>query len=250
MQLIDGSSVLVDRVTGELTELGDFLELHPPTVIFGNGSVVTGPQVYRQPADTGPLPPEARLIHDWTEVDVSVEFFRDPAVQLTPTNSVAGATLALLEGEAEWIVQDHLPGEMADFIAMRNPSGIVHVDLVHCKKPGGDPGVRVTDIEELLAQAMRSVYLVTSGPQFWSMLVHRLHHRDATRVVGGEHDAVVAAATAWAASPPIVDWSITAVQPGVGDSQLDNWSAGNALMSAAYSACRGQGVAFRIVDSP
>ena len=138
---------------------------------------------------------------------------------------------------------------MADFITIRNPSGIVHVDLVHCKKPGGAPAARVTDIEELLAQAMRSVYLLTSGPQFWSMLVHRLHHRDATRVVQGERDAVMAAATAWAALPPIVDWSITAVQPGVADSQLDSWSAGNALMSAAYSACRGQGVAFRIVDS-
>jgi hypothetical protein len=184
-------------------------------------------------------------------VDLSVEFFRDATVPLSPTNSVAGATLALLESEAEWIVQDHLPGEMADFIAIRNPSGIVHVDLVHCKKPGGTTAAaRVTDIEELLAQAMRSVYLVTSGPQFWSMLVHRLHHRDATRVVRGGLDTVVAAATAWAASPPIVDWSITAVQPGVADSGLDTWSAGNALMSAAYSACKGQGVAFRLVDAP
>jgi hypothetical protein len=214
VQTIESALVLIDRITGELTDLGDFLEQHPPTVIFGNGCVVTGSQVYRQSAETGPLPPEARVVHDWSEVDLSVEFFRDATVQLSPTNSVAGATLALLESEAEWIVQDHLPGEMADFVAIRNPSGIVHVDLVHCKKPGGTTAAaRVTDIEELLAQAMRSVYLVTSGPQFWSMLVHRLHHRDATRVVRGGLDTVVTAATAWTASPPIVDWSITAVQP-------------------------------------
>ena len=106
---------------------------------------------------------------------------------------------------------------------------------------GATAATRVTDIEELLAQAMGSVYLVTSGPQFWSTLLHRLHHRDATRVVRGDHDAVVAAATAWAVSAPIVDWSITAVQPGVADSNLDGWSAGNALMSAAYAACRGLG---------
>ena len=51
MQVVEGSSALIDRVTGEVTELGDFLELNPPTVIFGDGSVVTGPQVYRQPSD-------------------------------------------------------------------------------------------------------------------------------------------------------------------------------------------------------
>jgi superfamily II DNA or RNA helicase len=251
VEATDGTSLLVDRTTGEVTELADFLENHPPTVMFGDGSVVTGPQIYKQSANTGPLPPEARVVHDWTSADLSVEFFRDATIALTPTNSVAGATLALLEGEADWIVQDHLPGEMADFIAIRNPGGIVHVDLVHCKKPGGaNAATRVTDIEELLAQAMRSVYLVTSGPQFWSLLVHRLHHRDATRVVRGTHDTVVAAAASWASSPPIVDWSITAVQPGVADSSLDDWSAGNALMSAAYAACRGQGVAFRLVDAP
>ena len=72
-------------------------------------------------------------------MDLSIEFFRDATIDLNPTNSVAGATLALLESEADWIVQDHLPGEVADFIAIRNPGGIVHVDLVHCKKPGARP---------------------------------------------------------------------------------------------------------------
>ena len=249
-QAIEGEAVLVDRITGELTALADFLQLHPPTVIFGDGSVITGPQIYRQPNDMDPLPPEARMVHDWSAVDLSVEFFRDQAVQLSPTNSVAGATLALLERDADWIVQDHLRGEMADFIVIRNHGGSVRVNLVHCKKPGGETaGVRVTDIEELLAQAMRSVYLATSGPQFWSMLRDRLHNRDATRVVRGDPQAMVTTATEWATSSPLIEWSITAVQPGVADGRLDGWSAGNALMSAAYSACKGQGVGFRLIDS-
>ena len=147
------------------------------------------------------------------------------------------------------MVQDHLPGEMADFVAIRNTGAITRVDLVHCKKPGGNAGTRVTDIEELLAQAMRSIYLATSGSQFWSELLHRLRHRDATRVVHGSQDEVVAAVTEWASSPPI-DWSITAVQPGVSDGELNAWSAGNALMLAAHSASRGQGVSFRLICSP
>lgn len=247
---IEGTAALVDRITGEATELAAFLELNPPTLLFGDGSVVKGPQISRQPAGVGPLPTEARIVRDWSGVDLNVEFPRDATVELTATNSVAGATLALLEAESDWVVQDHLPGEMADFITIRNTGGIARVDLVHCKKPGGSAGARVTDIEELLAQAMRSVYLATSGSQFWSALLHRLLHRDATRVVRGDHDGVVAAVTEWASSPPIIDWSITAVQPGVSDNGLNSWSAGNALMLAAHSACRGQGVAFRLVDSP
>lgn len=250
VQTIDGAAVLVDRVTGEATDLADFLELNPPTLLFGEGSVVRGPQISRQPAGMGPLPPEARVVHDWSPVDTTIEFPRDATTELTATNSVAGATLTLVEDEANWVVQDHLPGEMADFIAIRNAGGVARVDLVHCKKSGGNAGARVTDIEELLAQAMRSVYLATSGSQFWSALLHRLHHRDATRVVRGERDEVVAAVTQWATTPPLIDWSITAVQPGVADSGLDNWSAGNALMLAAYSACQGQGVAFRLIDAP
>jgi hypothetical protein len=35
----------------------------------------------------------------------------------------------------------------------------------------------------------------------------------------------------------------------VADSGLANWSAGNALMLAAYSACHRQGVACRLIDA-
>ena len=250
VQPVDGTAILIDPATGEVSELAELLELNPPTFLFGEGSVVKGPQISRQPPGMGPLPPEARVVHDWTLVNLTVEFPKDATIELTATDSVAGATLALLENESDWIVQDHLPGEMADFIAIRDRGAMTRVDLVHCKKPGGNAGTRVTDIEELLAQAMRSVYLATSGSQFWSALLHRLHHRDATRVVRGNHQKVVADVTDWAWSPPIIEWSITAVQPGVSDSELDTWSAGNALMLAAHSASRGQGVTFRLICSP
>jgi superfamily II DNA or RNA helicase len=251
VQAVEGTGVLINQSTGEVTEFADYLELYPPTLLFGEGSVVLGTQIVRQPADIGPLPAEARLVHDWTAVDLSREFPEDTTGDLDPNGSVAGAALALLEREADWIVQDHLPGEIADFIAVRDRGGIVRVDLVHCKKPGGaGPAARVTDIQELLAQAMRSVYLATSGGRFWANIRHRLDHRAATRVVRGDRNAVVTAVAGWANHPPLLDWSITAVQPGVADSRLETWTEGNALMSAAYSACRGQGVAFRLVDAP
>ncbi len=249
VRLVDGSARLIDRITGEVTELYEFLEEYPPTILFGDGSVVRGPQVTRQPTAIGPLPPEARMPMDWSGVDLSVEFPRPAGTPVTPTNSVAGATLELLRGTAEWVIQDHLKGEMADFISVRQVTGIARVDLVHCKKPGGQPATRVTDIQELLAQAMRSVYLATSGPIFWELLLVRLRTRDATKVVEGDQDVVVRAVESWIASPPLIEWSITAVQPGVADARLDTWTEGNALMLAAYTSSRGQGVSFRLIDA-
>lgn len=247
--LVEGSARLVDQVTGEIAELDDFLEESPPTFLFGEGSVVRGPQITRQPSALGPLPPDARLPRDWSGVDVSIEFPRPATIPLSPRNSVAGATLEFLRAEADFVIQDHLPGELADFIAIRTSAAITKVELVHCKKPGGDPSNRVTDIEELLAQAMRSVYLATSGASFWSLLLDRIHNRDATKIVDGDHAAVIAAVEAWAESPPLLDWSIAAVQPGVADSQLEAWSEGNALLLSAYTSCRGQGVSFRLIDA-
>jgi superfamily II DNA or RNA helicase len=245
----EGSALLIDRITGEATELCEFLEEYPPTFLFGDGSVVRGPQITRQGSAMDPLPPEARSPHDWSGVDLSVEFPVPSTTPLTAANSVAGATLELLRANASWIIQDHLPGEMADFIAVREVAGIANVDLVHCKKPGGDPATRVTDIEQLLAQAMRSVYLATSGPTFWSLLLHRIRTRDATKIVQGDPQAVTGAVEEWAAAPPLIEWTITAVQPGVSDIELEGWSEGNALMLAAYMSCRGQGVAFRLIDA-
>jgi hypothetical protein len=68
------------------------------------------------------------------------------------------------KSDANWVIQDHLPGELADFIALRESGNRVEVNIVHCKKPAGAPSTRVTDIQELLAQAMRSMYLATRRP--------------------------------------------------------------------------------------
>ena len=244
-----GTAVLVDTTTGEVTDMTDFLEQHPPTIIFGDGSVVVGQQIVRQRADIAPLSSEARIAVDWSTTNLSCEFPADPAAALDPAGSVAGRTLAFLEATADWIVQDHLPGELADFITIRRAGMMVEVDLVHCKKPGGAAATRVTDIQEVLAQAMRSVYIATSGGQFWTELLRRLRHRNATRVVRGDTQHLEQTIQDWSTAPPLLVWTITAVQPGVSDSQLDTWTEGNALFSAAYSACRGQGITFRLVDA-
>lgn len=246
VSLVDGGATLVDRTTGEVQELTETLEEFPATLIFGDGTWVLGELTTHPPTAFDPLPQEARHPVSWDHIDTSAEFVEP----LTPTGSVAGQALELLKPEADWIIQDHLPGELADFIALREVGERVEVDIVHCKKPDAPkPSTRVTDIQELLAQAMRSLYLATAGPTLWIELARRLEQRSATKIVKGTRTTVDDRLEKWTADRPLVTWRITCVQPGVNDAALDTWSQGNALMIAAYDACKTQGVAFRLIDA-
>lgn len=242
---VSGSATTVDRTTGEVLELSDVLEDYPVTLLFGDGTWALGELTIRPPSAFDPLPVDARLPVSWSGVDTSAEFVEP----LTPTGSVAGHALELLKPHADWVIQDHLRGELADFIALREIGNRVEVDIVHCKKPGGPPSTRVTDIQELLAQAMRSMYLATAGPSIWNELARRIQHRNATKIVKGTSAVVTARLAAWAADRPLISWQITCVQPGVDDAVLNTWTQGNALMIAAYDACKAQGVAFRLIDA-
>lgn len=243
--IVSGSARLVDRTTGELEELDDTLRDHPATLLFGDGTWVFGQQILRPPAQFDPLPSTARRPIDWSAVDMSHEF----AEPLATDTSVAGKTLDILRAEADWIVQDHRKDELADFVALTQTGDHVAVDLVHCKKPGGVAATRVTDIQELLAQAMRSMYLATAGSAIWAALTKRVQYRSYTKMLKGTKDAMIEQLAQWSADLPLIRWSITCVQPGVADAQLAGWTEGNALMSAAYDACKAQGVSFRLFDS-
>ena len=76
--------MLSDRVTGELTELaGTPSSIRRPSC-SAKASVVVGAQIVRQAADIGPLPTEARHVHDWSAVDVTREFPEDTTAELDP----------------------------------------------------------------------------------------------------------------------------------------------------------------------
>lgn len=241
-----GQCMFVDGSTGEIETVDEFLEENPVTLLFGDGSWVFGEQIVRPSAAVMPLATEARQPLDWTGVTTSVEF----AEPLTDTNCVAGKSIALLKTEKDWIIQDHLRGELADFVCAQTAGSRVGIDLVHCKASGGNaPSTRVTDVQELIAQALRSMYLATAGSAIWKELAKRINNRAATQVVKGVEADVLNQIEGWAGDLPLIDWTITVVQPGVADEQLDAWEQGNALMVAAYDACNAQGVRLRLIDS-
>jgi hypothetical protein len=241
---LQGTGMFVDD-QGEVEPLDDFLSEHPPALFFGDGTLVYGAYAINPPSDPLPLPLETRDPWDWEQTEIQVEFGSPP----TQPNSVAAFTISRLEEEADTVIQDHLAYELADFICVRAEGEQVSIDVVHCKAAGGNPSCRVTDLEELLAQAMRSIYFATAGPRIWVELRRRFAERASTKVIKGDEAALDAQFKAWAETEPLINWRLTVVQPGVADNQLDGWPEGNALFSAAYDSCKAQGIEFRLIDS-
>jgi len=245
-QPTSGSGLFIDRATGEVESVADALQEYPVSMLFGDGTWVLGQQTIAPPHAFAPLPAAAREPIDWSGVDTSREFVEP----LAPRTSVAGKTAELLEGTANWLIQDHLRNELADFIAIGETGQRVLVDLVHCKRPGGaNPASRPTDIQELLAQAMRSLYLATAGPAIWAELERRIRNRPVTKVLKGDRDTLLTTLATWQQQQPLIEWTITCVQPGVSDGHLEEWSQGNALMLGTHDACQVQGVRFRLIDA-
>ena len=154
----------------------------------------------------------------WDDCDITVEF-GEPA---DGRQSVGAWTAQRLARDMPVVIQDHLAGELADFIAIAPNTNPVQVCLAHCKRSGGDPAARVTDIEELVAQGVRSVRWLRPGPALWSELQYRLEHRNATRLVSGERAVLDGVLDQWIATPPLVVWSLWLVQPGVSIARLDS----------------------------
>jgi superfamily II DNA or RNA helicase len=245
-EIVEGSAAFIDS-QGEIEPLDELLTDHPPALIFGDGSLVLGAQKLQPAADFPPLSSSARLPLLWGETKLEIEFGDPPDIPGT----VAARTIEQLESEADAVIQDHLPYELADFLSLKAEGDQISLDVVHCKAAGGsNPGTRVTDIEQLLAQAMRSVYFATAGPRIWIELRRRLAERASTKVIKGNEEVLAGQLEAWAVAQPLINWRLTVVQPGVADDQLDGWTQGNALLSAAYDFCDRQGISFRLIDSP
>lgn len=93
------------------------------------------------------------------------------------------------------------------------------------------------------------MYLATAGPAIWDELADRVENRSYTKMLKGTKEAMLEQLRRWSQDRPIIQWRITCVQPGVDDTQLATWTQGNALISAAFDACKAQGVAFRLIDA-
>lgn len=244
---VDGGVVLVRQPDESAPlPLADYLMQEPLTIFFSSGTRVTGNRVAEAPPAVVPVAASVRQPRPWEDTTITIEFGEAPAGRM----SVGGATAAMLASEMPIVIQDHLPGELADFIAIDNRSLMPEVRLVHCKASGGpQPAARVTDLQELVAQAIRSVQWLTPRADLWTELRRRLDTRQATQVLTGSRDEIVALLDEWSARPPVASWSLWLVQPGVSAAQLDGSPGATSLINAAHSWVAGEQVEFHLVCS-
>jgi superfamily II DNA or RNA helicase len=236
---LDGSIAALDRdvnirerATGDITSVADLLTDDPLTLFFGTGARVTGDRIAAPPPSAVPIAEVVLKPRDWVaETSIRVEF-DEPADGL---ESVGVTTSRLLAGAYPIVIQDHLRGEIADFVAIDNSTLFPRVALAHCKASGGDiPAVRVTDLQELAAQGIRSVQWLAPGSDLWIELRRRLDHRDATRVIAGDEATVKQLLDDWSAQAPPAEWAMWLVQPGLAASRLDAAPSVASLLNAVH----------------
>jgi superfamily II DNA or RNA helicase len=240
-----GEMEMVDQA-GELTPATELLAEHSPTVIFGGGEQVVGSTIQRPAAFPTPLTEQARVVADWTDVDKSKEFEAPAPGKI----NVAAATERMLASNYDFVIQDHLPGELADFIAIASIDSGVKVVLAHCKSAGGTQAAQRTgDVQELVAQTLRSTVWMRPGGGFFAEVARRIRERNPTTMKVGTEEAALSQLLEWSDTPPRVFWEVWAVQPGVSNARLDGSSPLTPLFAPAYSSCREVDADFKLVCS-
>jgi superfamily II DNA or RNA helicase len=231
---------------GAPVNMAEYLSAEPLRVFFADGSLVEGDRLSAPPPAAVPLAGDVRHPVAWDDTDITKEFGVAPA----GLRNVATAAAQLLERETPIVIQDHLAGEIADFIGIKTGGLRPEVHLVHCKASGAKkPTARLGDVQELAAQSMRSTLWLVNGTALWSELLRRLRARKATKVIAGEDGAIEKLLHDWSQDPPLPYWHIWAVQPGVSDAELDAATEVTTLLTAAHKWCVGSHVEFRLVCS-
>jgi superfamily II DNA or RNA helicase len=176
------------REEGTFSQL---LEDYPPTIYFLDGTTTKGVWRYDVARRTDL---DFSLFHapDWAGTDVTAETRRTVRARGQSQQSVHETLENLLvatppRGVHRWILCNDGPGEIADYVVIEQfTTGEVGIALWHAKAAGGSPGLRINDLQVVVAQAIRSRRWFTSR-SLWAELAVRLTgaSRPAAEIVDG-----------------------------------------------------------------
>lgn len=229
-----GDEFVVRRGYGVTSTLGELLTDRPLTVFFANGDTVHGTMIVNSRTRSHSLPALDYRSLDWSDVDITSE------TPTTATRKKMGLSVqAKLEnylknrprrGRHRWILHNDGRGEFADYVVIEVDRDNVSVELWHAKAAGGgSASVRVTDLQEVVAQAIKSRRWITD-PAFWDELGNRLtgrspskaNVRDGARlpllVLCGQAER--ADRLSFTRSRPVVTGTVAIAQPGLSYRQL------------------------------
>lgn len=230
-----GGSIRVRHGYQSPESIEEFLGHYSPIVYFASGHVVQGHELFdvrsNQKAWVTPTTVEA---HDWTGVDISAET-KAKAASNGAGISIHERVESILDqqprqGKYRWLICNDGAGEIADHLLIEyTPGGPVRLDLWHSKYADGTPGLRVSDFQVVVAQAIRSRSHY-NDPKLWATLRDRLTHRKSPKanlvagsdsmgrllvLLGEQQGGKDRRKRSWPATTPLVEGSIGIVQPGL-----------------------------------
>jgi hypothetical protein len=166
--------------------VSELLTARPPTIYFLNGQTVRGGTVFDSRTVARTLPPNMIMSVDWPGVDIRAET-RASAASRGLGRSIHESLEEYLRSQRRrakhrWILGNDGSGEMADYLVLEVGHGRVFLDLWHAKFAHGNaPCIRVTDFQEVVAQAIKSRRWLTDAG-FWAELLARMTGRSTPRV--------------------------------------------------------------------
>lgn len=225
-----GTQLNIHRGYGTVVAIDQYLTDRPLTIFFRNSSTVHGGLIYERPGVQKDISRIVASRPDWAGTNIAAE---TDATALKAGSGISVQAFVAAELTAQpsfyshrWIIHNDGGGEIADIFSIElNPTGDVRLQLWHVKPSGGaQPAARVTDLEVIVAQAIKSRRWF-SDPEFWQLVLRRLDPGAAprARVLDGDEDLLrryLGPATAempWTldSGRPVIRGGINIVQPGL-----------------------------------
>ncbi len=233
------SPVFVSRGHQSPRSIAHLLSSMPPTVYFLNGQSVSGATLYMPPSVQRDLTRWAPTLFDWSTTNIEKETDRSANTagagesihQTLRTYLTTRPTKAL----RRWVLENDGSGELADLIVLElNGTYEVSLELWHAKPASGaKPSVRVSDMQVVTAQAIKSRRWLTDRG-IWKEMADRYSRAKSPvlkLIAGSDREAllrvilgVVGHHPAWSMTNRAIQLrgTIVIAQPGLSWTKLQN----------------------------
>ena len=239
VQTLMGTDVEVRRGYRNVRGVDELLQQIPPSIHFLDGRRVEGGIVYDDRARRSTASLSILRDEEWGGIDIAAET-RTKALERDNGRSIHEAVEALILASPRrgrrWVMHNDGKGELADYVVLEDLGrGGVALEFWHAKAAGGEPGVRITDLQVVMAQALRSRRFL-SHRQIWEKVHRRLNRTESPplTLVGGSHPEQYLRAClgfdhdrwpsgwrrSWRALRPKPEAKIVMVQPGLSKGDL------------------------------